>query len=339
MQKADVRRCADSASLGAPTSGARFPLVAIFALAALAGAWAGAGGPGATPASAPTVVVSILPQSEFVARIAGGKVKILTLVGPGASPHSYEPTPRQMADLSGASLWLTVGGVEFEKAFLPKVKALYPRLRIVDTAAGVKFRTLESHSHAGEAAAPAAAPSSAAAKAAPAASAPAVDPEGGIDPHVWLGRDAVKVQLAAATEALCALLPAEAAQFRKNRNAYVAEIDAAFTSLAKELAPLKGKKVFVYHPSFGYFFDSFGILQEAVELGGKEPTQKSLAALIAEAKADGAKVVFVQKQFSTNAARTVAAAIGGVVVEVDPLAPDWLANIKAMGDALTRAIR
>lgn len=323
MRKANLIPRADGATRKVPAGRARFPRVTLLALAALLGAWAS--GPAAAPASVPTVVVSILPQSEFVARIAGGKVKILTLVGPGASPHNYEPTPRQMADLSGASLWLTVGGVEFEKAFMPKVKALYPRLRIVDTAAGVKFRTLESHSHAGEPAAPAAAA--------------AADPEGGIDPHVWLGRDAVKVQLAAAAEALSALLPAEAAQFRKNRDAYVAEIDAAFDALAKELAPLKGKKIFVYHPSFGYFLDSFGILQEAVELGGKEPTQKSLAALIAEAKADGAKLVFVQKQFSTNAARTVAAAIGGAVVEVDPLAPDWLANIKAMGAALKRAIK
>jgi len=327
MQKADMPHRPDSASFQAPTRGVRFSLSAVFALAALAGVWAGT--PTATSAQAPTVVVSILPQSEFVARIAGGKVKILTLVGPGASPHSYEPSPRQMADLSGASLWLTIGGVEFEKALMPKVKALYPRLRIVDTAAGVKFRTLESHSHEGEAVAPGAAP----------AAAGEGDPEGGIDPHVWLGRDAVKVQLSAATDALCVLLPADAALFRKNRDAYVAEIDAAFASLAKDLAPLKGRKVFVYHPSFGYFLDSFGILQEAVELGGKEPTQKSLASLIAEAKADGAKVVFVQKQFSTNAARTVAAAIGGVVVEVDPLAPDWLANIKAMGAALKRAIK
>ncbi len=328
MKKANKVRRADGATHVVPAGGARFPLMALLALAALSGAWAS--GPAAAPVSVPTVVVSILPQSEFVARIAGGKVKILTLVGPGASPHNYEPTPRQMADLSGASLWLTVGGVEFEKAFMPKVKALYPRLMIVDTTAGVKFRTLESHSHADESAAPAAAAASDDGD---------HDEEGGPDPHVWLGRDAVKIQLAAATEALSALLPAEAAQFRKNRDAYVAEIDAVFDALAKELAPLKGKKIFVYHPSFGYFLDSFGILQEAVELGGKEPTQKSLASLIAEAKADGAKLVFVQKQFSTNAARTVAAAIGGAVVEVDPLAPDWLANIKAMGAALKRAVR
>jgi len=306
-------------AFGLAISGPSFLLVAIFALAAIAGVNA------AAPASTPMVVVSILPQSEFVARVAGDKVKILTLVGPGASPHNYEPTPRQMADLSGAALWLTIGGVEFEKAFLPKVKALYPRIKIADTTIGVRYRALESHSHEGEAAT--------------ATVGGDHEEESGPDPHVWLGRDAVKAQLAAVTEALSALLPADAALFRKNHDAYVTEIDATFDALARELAPLKGKKVFVYHPSFGYFLDSFGILQEAVEVGGKEPTQKSLASLIAEAKADGAKVVFVQKQFSTNAARTIAAAIGGIVVEVDPLAPDWLANIKTMGEAMKRAIR
>jgi len=64
-----------------------------------------------------------------------------------------------------------------------------------------------------------------------------------------------------------------------------------------------------------------------------------LAALIAEAKADGAKVIFVQPQFPVNAAKTVARAIGGVVVEIDALAPDWLANIGRIGDALSRAIK
>lgn len=296
--------------------------LAFFCLGALP--LAQAAGQAAAP-KAPTVVVSILPQAEFVSRIAGDKVKVLTLVGPGASPHNYEPTPRQMAELSGASLWLTVGGVEFEKAFLPKVKALYPRIKIVDTTTGVKYRTLEAHSHDAEGSESGADADQ--------------EEEGGLDPHVWLGRDAVKVQLSAIAEALCALLPSDASFFLKNRAAYVAEIDATFDSLAKELAPLKGKKVFVYHPAFGYFLDSFGILQEAVEVGGKEPTQKTLATLIAEAKADGAKVVFVQKQFSAGAAKTVAAAIGGVVVEVDPLAADWLANIRVMGEAMKLAAR
>ena len=269
--------------------------------------------------AAPTVVVSILPQSEFISRIGGDKVKTLTLVGPGASPHSYEPTPRQMAELSGASVWFTIG-VEFENALLPKVRALYPSLKIVDSSKNVVFRTLEAHSHNGESAAAA-----------------TID-ESGRDPHIWLGLDAVKVQLAAIRDGLSALKPGDAAFFRANHEAYVKEIEAVFASLRKDLAPLRGSTIFVYHPSFGYFFDNFGIIQEAVEVGGKEPTQKTLADLIKLAREDKAKVIFVQKQFPAAAADTVARAIGGVVVEIDPLAADWLENIKAMGGALKSSL-
>jgi len=291
----------------------------ILAFAAAAGLQSAAAA-GSSPASAsvvPVVAVSILPQSEFVARIAGDKVKVLTLVGPGASPHNYEPTPRQMAELSGASIWLSIG-VEFENALLPKIASLYPKLKIVNTARDVVYRKMESHDH-GEGA--------------------EENGAGGPDPHVWLGRDAVKAQLAATRDALIALKPSEAAIFNANHDAYLRESDSVFSLLAKELAPLRGGTAFVYHPSFGYFLDNFGIRQEAVEVGGKEPTQKTLALLIARAREDGAKIIFVQKQFSPTAARTVAKAIGGIVVEIDPLAPNWLENIRTMGEALKKTVQ
>lgn len=266
----------------------------------------------------PVVAVSILPQAEFVQKIAGGSVSVVTLVGPGASPHNYEPSPRQMTELGKASIWFTIG-VEFENALMPKIKALYPKLKIIDTTSGVVYRNLESHHHEGEAA--------------------QAEEESGKDPHVWLGYGAVKAQLAVMLDALTALNPAGKAQYKQNHDSYVRAIDAAFAQLKKDLSPMKGQTVFVYHPSFGYFFDEFGIIQEAVEAGGKEPSQKSLAELIKQAQEDKVKVIFVQKQFSTNAAKTVAKAIGGSVVEIDPLAPNWLENIMIMGNALKKAAR
>lgn len=269
-------------------------------------------------AQKPIIAVSILPQSEFAQKLAGSTASVITLVGPGASPHNYEPTPRQMSELGKASMWFTVG-VEFENALLPKVKALYPKLKIIDTTKGIIYRDLESHHHEGEA---------------------EHDEEaGGKDPHVWLGHDAVKAQLAVMLEALTALNPAGKDQYKKNHDSYVQAIDAAFSRLKNDLAPLKGQTVFVYHPSFGYFFDEFGIIQEAVEAGGKEPSQKALAELIKKAQDDKVKVIFVQKQFSANAAKTVAKAIGGSVVEIDPLAENWLENILIMGNALKKAAR
>jgi len=266
------------------------------------------------------VVVSILPQKYFVDRISGGAFKATVLVGSGQSPHSYEPTPRQMAELAKSAAWFTIG-VDFENALKPKVASLYPKLALVDTTVGIEYRSLEAHNHEGE------------------EERDEGDEEGGLDPHVWLGRQATKAMAAAIRDALSELDPASRSAYAKNCEAFIREVDSVFDDLAKELLPLKGKPVFVYHPAFGYFLDEFGIEQEAVELGGKEPTQKDLADLIAEAKADGAKVVFVQAQFPASAAKSVAKAIGGVVVSIDPLASDWLPNLRRMGAALKKAAR
>lgn len=307
-----------------PRSRLLFPWrAAALAVLILTGAAAGA--------QVPRVAVSILPQKYFVDRISGGTSHVIVLVGPGQNPHSYEPTPRQMADLGSAAAWLTIG-VDFENGLVPKVRNLYPRLRLVDTTEGVSFRPLEAHSHdededghekdehGREVDEPG-------------------DHEGGRDVHIWLGREGAVAQARQVRDVLTALDPGKTAVYARNHDALVRDIGAVFDDLAKTLTPLRGRPVFVYHPAFGYFLDEFGIEQVAVEAGGKEPTQKNLAALIDRARRENARVIFVQPQFSKTAARTVAEAIGGVVVEIDDLPPDWLANLKKMGDALKAAAR
>lgn len=273
-------------------------------------------------AKPPVAVVSILPQQYFVQRISEGRFRLLVLVGPGQNPHSYEPSPRQMADLGSAALWLRIG-VDFEKGLLPKVSSLYPGLPIVDTTEGVRFRSMDAHDHeeAGHA---------------------EQDSGEGVsapDPHIWLGRDGAKIQAVRIRDALSSLDPPGAEFYAVRCQALIRDIDAAFDALSVSLAPLRGKSVFVYHPAFGYFLDEFGIRQVAVEVGGKEPTQKSLAELINRARKEGARVVFVQPQFSRSAAKAVADAIGGVVVEISDLDADWLESIKRTGEALRTAIR
>ncbi|MFA6506506.1 MAG: zinc ABC transporter substrate-binding protein [Treponemataceae bacterium] len=276
-----------------------------------------------TTSDKPTVAVSVLPQSYFVARIAGDRVSVLTLVGPGQSPHSYEPSPQQMTRLSKTALWITTA-VEFENALKPKVSSLYPKLKIADGTKGIVLRSLEAHSHETE-------------------SEPKGDEkheqEGGPDPHVWLGKQGAKTMSAIIRDELSALMPSYAAEFGANYDAFAKEVDALFAELALSLAPIKGKPVFVYHPAFGYLLDEFGLEQEAVETGGKEPTAKALSSLVREAKADGAKVIFVQTQFPVAAAKTVAEAIGGAVVPIDDLDPDWAANIRRIGEALKAGVR
>ncbi|AEV30003.1 ABC-type metal ion transport system, periplasmic component/surface adhesin [Sphaerochaeta pleomorpha str. Grapes] len=264
----------------------------------------------------PIIAVSILPQSYFVQRIAGPLVDVVTLVGPGQSPHSYEPAPLQMAQLAQASCWI-LSKTDFEVSLQPKIASLYPNLKMVDGTLGVVFRFLENHEEEGDVH----------------VSATGLE----IDRHSWLGHQNALILCRQILDTLLVLLPDEQATLEKNYEAFVDEINTTFAELKISLAPLRGSTVFVYHPSFGYFFDEFGITQEAVETGGKEPTAKALSELIAKAKAEQVTSIFVQAQFPVRAADTVAKAVGAQVLALDPLSEDWLANIRSMGDALLTA--
>ncbi|GHU17968.1 ABC transporter substrate-binding protein [Spirochaetia bacterium] len=273
-------------------------------------------------AAKPLIAASILPQSWFIERIGGERVRTMVLVGPGQNPHNYEPTPKQMAALAEAQVWL-LSGAEFEIGLRPKIESLFPRLIIVDGTAGVNFRSLEEHEddeheHSG-------------------AAGLTGDDDSNIDRHTWLGSEPAKIMAAHIRSALSRIDEEGASLYGTHYAALVRDIDTEFGRLRGELAPLRGSVVFVYHPSFGYFLDEFGIVQKAIETGGKEPGPRDLVYIMEEARREGAAAIFVQAQFPVQAAETAAASIGAELVALDPLAPDWLANVRIMGEALKQA--
>jgi zinc transport system substrate-binding protein len=273
-----------------------------------------------TPSDAlPIVAVSILPQAYFVDRIAPSLVDTLTLVGEGQNPHSYEPSPSQMARLAKADVWV-LSGTDFEHALEDKIQALYPNLLVVDGTKGMTFRTLEAHGHDEEE-----------------AHEEHDEHDLNIDRHTWLGWSQAKVLVKNTEQALLSVLDEQHhAVVQANTEALLSEMDALFSDMQKKLAHLSGSTVFVYHPSFGYFLDSLSLIQEAVETGGKEPTARDLSLLIEKAKAEQAKAIFVQKQFPVASAQTLAKSVGAEVVALDPLAYEWMENIRLMSEALLR---
>ena len=269
--------------------------------------------PAENGAEALTVTVSILPHRWFVSEVAKGNpaVAVNVLAGEGQNPHSYEPTTRQIQALAESAFWL-LSGSEFEIPLLPKIRAQFPSLHIVDGTAGVTFRQMEEET----------------------GSHPEETHTGNIDRHSWLGEQPALLLAGHICGALCQADPANAELYRKNAAALKETITAEFASLREKLEPLRGVPVFVFHPSFGYFLDEFGIRQEAVETGGKEPTAKTLAAIIGKARRENPKAIFVQAQFPVAAAKTLADSVGAEVVPLDPLAENWLQNIRTMGGNL-----
>jgi zinc transport system substrate-binding protein len=263
-----------------------------------------------TPQNGFLIAVSIPPQGWFVSQIAGDKAHTLVLAEPGQNPHNYEPGPKQIQSLSSASAWI-LSGSEFEISLRPKVAAVFPNLPIVDGTKGVRFRTLEEHAHY-----------------------EAEHSSLEIDRHTWLGREPAKILAAHIRDTLSAVDGANAAYYRERCEILVSLIDSEFDKLKASLAPLRGGSVFVYHPSFGYFLDEFGIHQEAVETGGKEPSPRELYNLIARFNEEKAAAIFVQTQFPANAVRTLAYVTGAQLISLDPLAENWLENIRLMGATL-----
>jgi len=257
------------------------------------------------------VAVSILPQKYFVERIAGNSVKVTVLVLPGESPATYEPTPKQVGELAGAEVLFTIG-VPFERTFIPRIKNTLKNLIIVDTSEGIKKRNIDGSNG---------------------------TDEGAEDPHIWMSPVLVKKQAYIMAQTLSRIIPDRKEIFFKNYRSFAEDLDNLDTRLADILKPYRGSTLFVYHPSFGYFADRYGLKQKAIETGGKAPGPKTLNRIIEEVKEENVKVIFVQPEFQHQSAETIAKATGTAIVTIDPLAENYLENMEHMADVLKQSLQ
>jgi zinc transport system substrate-binding protein len=280
-----------------------------------------AGGLGPAEAGGLKTFVSIAPQQYFVQKIGGDTVAVSVLVPPGADPHTYEPKPRQMAELAQAAVYFAVG-IDFEKAWMQKIAAANPGMRIVDTDAGIEKVALPAHrledkghdhSHGKKKAAR------------------SHDHAGAPDPHVWLSPPLVKIQARRIADGLSAVDPANRGRYEENLARFLQEIEALDAELKLLFAGSPGARFMVFHPSWGYFAQAYGLEQVPIEIEGKEPKPAQLQQLIRRAREQGVKVIFAQPQFSAKSAEMVAREIGGQVVAVDPLAANWAENLREVG--------
>jgi zinc transport system substrate-binding protein len=264
-------------------------------------------------ASSISVFVSILPQKYFVERIAGNHAEVSVMVGPGDSPATYEPTPRQIDALSRARAYFQIG-VPFEQVWMPRLRAANPQMLVVDTAAGIKRRDI------GE------------------SKAARLGRGGSEDPHVWTSPMLVKSMAARIRDTFVKLDPAHAETYENNYRKFASDLEALDAEIRTRLLPYAGRAFLVFHAAWGYFADAYGLRQIAIEAEGKEPGPRTLAHVISEARALGIKAVFVQPQFSRSSAEMIAHQIGGHVVAVDPLAENYIENMRHVAQSFADAM-
>ena len=276
-------------------------VAAVFAVLLLTAATAGCIGTDRHQQDGEIVVaVTIPPEQEFVERVGGDHARVVLLVPPGADPHTYEPPPGVLADVAEADMYAAVGsGIEFELAWKDKIAALNPGMLVVDCSRGVDLIST--------------------------------------DPHIWVSPRNAKVMVENICRGLIEVDPENATDYRRNADAYREELDALDAEIADALARSGVTKIMVYHASWAYFARDYGLVEVPIESEGKEPSPQRIEHLVRQAEEEGIRVIFASPEHSTRSAEVIAKEVNGTVVQVSPLAGDYLANMRRVALAFAES--
>lgn len=276
-------------------------LVFICALLLTLCACGGGQGQNADSEDSIVVAVSIVPEETFVKAVCGELAEVVVMIPPGYSPENYEPTPQEMVSFSNAAIYFTIGVPSEEQGILPAVDEHTKIVPLHEICA----RTYDE-----------------------------LQIDGGRDPHIWLSPKRAIVMVQAIADEMSALDPEHAVIYAANAESYTAELEAADAELAEMLSGLSERSFIVFHPSFGYFADDYGLDMLALEEHGKEATAERLAELTDYAKEHNIKIIFHQAEVDSRQSAAFAEEIGGKAVKLDPLSGDYINNLKAMAAAI-----
>ncbi len=270
------------------------------------------------------IFVSITPQAYMVQRIGGAFVNPSVMVGPGQSPATYEPMPKQIAKLSLAKLYFRIG-VPFENAWMSRIEKTNPKMKIIDLRKNIPLLKMKTHSHGEDE---------------HDAHEEAEEDNGeSYDPHIWLSPGRVKLIAQTICETLVEADLEHTTFFQDNLDEFYKELDILDNEIKQSLKTLTTRNMLVFHPSWGYYADDYGLNQIAVEIEGKEPTAKNMSELIDFIKKEKVNTIFIQPQFDKSIANTIADSINGSIVTLDPLAPDYLNSMRTITGKIQKALQ
>jgi len=276
------------------------------------------------------VAVTLPPQEEMVREIGGDRVNVFVLVPPGSDPHTYEPRPAIVEQAARADIYLTVGTGLFpvEDVLASRLKTMNPDLDVVDSSRGISYLVEPDEPDDDDHAAPGSLVNHAETSG---------HSHGGPDPHVWLSLRNAAVMAGNIRDALIRADPGYAEVYHANHDRYTARIRDLDQNITAAFSRDNPGIILVTHPAWGYFARDYGFTVVSIGQEGKEPTAKDLESLILLAREHGIRVVFAEAQESTRGAETIAREIGGTVMVIDPLSPDYLANMEKVAAAFAGA--
>ena len=259
----------------------------------------------------PILTVTLEPLRYFTEAIAGGHYEVVSMVPKGSSPENYDPTPQQLVALSRSQAYFRIGYIGFEQAWMKKMQANAPEMKVFDTSRGVDFIRGEGHWHGDH------------------------FHEGGVEPHIWNSTRNAIIIAENIYEALCELDAIHQEEY-KNRLDSLKETIAQTDANVSAFLENADSTFLIYHPALSYFARDYGLKQISIEENGKEPSPAQLKALIETCRKEKAHVIFVQQEFDQRNAQLIADELDVNVVPINPLSYDWDEEMVRVAQALKR---
>jgi len=245
------------------------------------------------------VAVTIAPQKNFVEAVGGKRVEVVTMIPPGNSPGNYAPSPKEYIKFSDADIYFSIGVPADKVNILPRTRDFNEKIEIIRLDEEVAKKIDDRYFAPGKR-----------------------------DPHIWLSPERVKVMIDIIAIELSEKDKEHADFYQENAKKYKSKLNKVDNEIKDIMQNLNNKSFIIYHPSFGYFADEYGLEMIAIEKDGKEATAKRLQEIIDRARKENIKVVFYQKEIDSRQSEAIAEEIGGKTVQIEPLAEDYLNNLK-----------
>ncbi|NLY25461.1 MAG: zinc ABC transporter solute-binding protein [Bacteroidales bacterium] len=266
------------------------------------------------------VTVTIEPQRFFLELLAGDEYSINTLVPPGTSPETYEPSPSVMIEMGKSDIYFRVGELGFEKVWSSRLEQNNPDVAIVDCSAGIDLMEGELHRHDHDHADQAGDGHSHTA----------------LDPHVWTSPGAMSVFTKNMLEALVKADPVNEPLYRSNYEILTHRINVTDSTIRALLQDASTDAFIIFHPALGYFARDYGLHQYSIEFEGKNPSPSQIRELIDLARKEKINTVFIQRGFDAKNAEVIAKEIDAELFEIDPMSYKWDEELIKIATILSR---
>lgn len=254
-----------------------------------------------------TIFVTITPMQSIIEEITAGDFDIEVIVPKGASPETFEPTPKQVTSFSDAEFIFSTGLIDFEQSLVERISGDAEVVNLsngIELIAGSCSHGNHQHKH-------------------------------GIDPHIWTSPRALRTMVTNAHKAIMAHYP-DSVKYTEATGRLLERIDALDTYCATRIKAEGVEAMMIYHPAYTYYARDYGIEQIAIEHDGKEPSLRQTTALIEKAKEHGVKAILRQPQYSEDKVRAIANDAGAEIITTDPLAEDILGEIERVTEIICR---